>query len=126
MFQIYENKEEKPGCFMFFGRDGLEYLHQDWKKKRKAYYWAFKKFHGFFSWVLPHLIDEEAYEKKKDAAILALANEKDKIDKLALQRQKVVENARAKGLNFGEISSLLGIDEKTLRRWRKEWDIRRN
>ena len=129
LFQIYENAKEEAGNFMFFGRDGLEWLFQDWKVKRRANYWKFKKLHGHFVWLLPKLINEAAYEAKKDAAILALA-QKDKKnetkDKLSEQREKIYENLLSFGLKKVEIADMMGVDARTLRNWREEWEKGRN
>ena len=129
LFQIYENDKEEAGNFMFFGRDGLEWLFQDWRIKRRANYWKYKKLHGHFVWLLPKLISEEAYEAKKDAAILALA-QKDKKneekDKLSEQREKIYTNLTDSGFKKGEIAQIMGVEPRTLRNWREEWEKCRN
>jgi len=121
MFHIYENDNEEPGNFMFFGRDGLEILYNNWKTKRYAQYWKFKKFHGYFDWVLPWLIDEDKYEAMKDAAILSLAisgEEKPKKEsKKDIAITLVIEYLVRAGMKKKEIAKIMDIDVKSLRNW---------
>lgn len=127
MFYIYENDQEEPGNFMFFGRLGLEGLYNNWKSKRYAQYWTFKKLHGHFDWVLPKVIDENAYEAMKDKAILDLANSNDeeieKKDKLSEERMKIYEKLKAEGRKEGEIADFFGVYPSTVRDWRKKWSL---
>ena len=110
MFNIYEDKEEKPGNFMFYGRQKLEYLYQDWKKKGRANYWMYKKVHGHFAWVLPKLIDEEAYEKEKDKAITTLVNTtKEKVVTKKDIKMEVEAQMIARAKKHGLSDEILGI-----------------
>jgi len=127
MFHIYENNEEKPGNFMFFGQQKLEYLYNEWKKRGGAAYWKYKKLHGHFTWVLPKLINEEEYEKAKDDAIMKLVNEtKDKKGEssprhAAIEAQKkIARTLWIKHQNHRIVAELIGVDRKTIGNWVKE------
>jgi hypothetical protein len=123
MFYIYENDKEEPGCFMFFGRMGLEALYNNWKTKRYCKYWTFKKLHGYFTWVLPDLINEEEYEAMKDAAILALANtdkEKDeKVSKRDGTLGALIRMLQEMGVKNKNIAAKCPVEVDAIRKWGK-------
>ena len=128
LMHIYENDKEQPGNFMFISADYLSGLYINWKSKKYADYWKFKKLHGCFTFVIPQLIDEEAYEKDKDAAILKLAmgeEEDKKKGKWEVFENKVlmntVHNFKESGLSQKEIAIRMDISPKTLQKWGKEW-----
>ena len=74
MFHMFEDSNEKPGNFIIIGQQSIEELYNEWRSTRRANYWKFKKAPaGHFAWMLPHLIDEDAYEHEKDEAIKKLA-----------------------------------------------------
>ena len=129
MFHMYEDKEEKLGNFMFYGQEGLERLYENWKKKRYPQYWSFKKLHGHFTWVLPRLIDEEAYEKAKDEAIKKLVNEVHSVESpreiIYKTKREIAKKAWFIYKNLRKVSDLVGIDRKTAGIWKKEegWGV---
>lgn len=69
MIHVYSYQELKPGFFVYYNRKSKEYLYNNFRKQRARMYKKYYNFRGRFSWMLPQLIDEKAYEKKKDEAI---------------------------------------------------------
>jgi len=128
LMHIYENDKEQPGNFMFIAADYLSGLYINWKSRKYADYWKFKKLHGCFTWVLPQLINEKVYEAAKDAAILKLATDdepKEKAGRWAGKDALVIKNTyfnlKERGENTTNILKIMDIDRKTLARWNKEW-----
>jgi len=121
MFHIYENKEEVPGNFMFYGRDALEVLYINWKARKYAQYWKFKKVHGHFTYVIPQILDEDKYEAAKDKAIMDLANdkkeEKPKEDKRLLALINFYNHFRREGITNKKLCEIASVDDSTLRKW---------
>ena len=111
LFHIYENDKEQPGNFMFIGADSLVALYNYWRTSRRVKYWSFKKVHGCFTWVIPKLINEEAYEAAKDAAILKLATDTKEKPKNSIHKDNLIfliKNLQAKGWSLEEIGKMGG------------------
>ena len=109
LFHIYENDKEQPGNFMFIGADSLVALYNYWRTSRRVNYWSFKKVHGCFTWVLPKLINEEAYETAKDEAILKLANSTKEEKRMGCHQKNLIfgiKSLQAKGWSNKEIGLL--------------------
>lgn len=129
LFHIYENDKEQPGNFMFIAADYLSGLYINWKSRKYADYWKFKKLHGCFHFVIPKLIDEDKYEAAKDAAILKLAQGEEKEEKKGRWHDKDAKtilntyyNLKERGENIASICKIMDIDRKTLARWKEEWE----
>jgi len=125
LVHIYEDDYENEGNFVLIGRQGLESLYYDWKNKRYARYFQFKKGSpGHFPYIKPYAINNDLYEAKKDKAIAKLANQD--MDK---KKEKELEkrNARlrryiAKGFKNIEIAELEGVTSRTIREWVKDME----
>lgn len=129
MFQVYEDDTEKPGNFMFFGRDGLENLFGEWKKTNRPNYYKYSKFYGHFLWRLPYLINEEVYEKRKTAAIQALVDmKKEDTSKVNLKKDlrefKITNKFKELGLNQKDIAEVYGVSDRYIRELQSGRNIR--
>ena len=127
MFHVFENKDQVPGYFMLIGEQSLEDLFLDWRRTRRAWYSKYKKGSiGHFPWIMPDLIDYDAYDDKKDAAILALANstKEKKDDGLNKMKEReayaaALEYIKDLGGKFKVLEQRSPIHIDTIREWRK-------
>jgi len=82
LFHVYEDdKTEVPGNWIMVGESAKEKLYARWKKTRINdfyLYFSYKKFPvSHFTYRKPQLIDDVAYEAKKDVAIEGSIEDKD-------------------------------------------------
>jgi len=120
LIHIFENNQEEPGNFIIIGQQGLENLYDEWRKTGRANYFRHKKASpGSFSYRIRDILDYDAYDKAKDAAILKLAEVGEEVDSKTLKYYKqVMVNAKlfqSMGLNKKETAEKIGIGVKTLR-----------
>ena len=113
------------GHYMYLTRRGKYELNQLWSKRKiRAYGKCMKKYGGFGAYcpyVFSKILDEEAYEKKKDFAISNIGKKKlDDKDKLELHKIKnkigklTLEDIRTKT----NLAKFFGITQTSLNRWR--------
>lgn len=79
------------GSFCYFNKKKKEKLYHDWRKSKYRNYVKHFSFRGYFPEVLPLLIDENEYERKKDVAIMSIDKEDDKLDERSFRKNLVVQ-----------------------------------
>lgn len=116
---------DKYGHYIYLTRKGIKALNRIWEKKKlRPYASCAKKFGGFYSnvdvpFVIPQLMNENDYEKKKDKAISSIGQKKenpkrdDEYEQLKLKIGMFPADIRTK------IAPMLGISDRTLRNWAK-------
>ena len=125
LFHCYSPDLIKQGYFVYFKKEQKDFLYERMKdKKIKSYKngWCIRSTFvkkGF-------VIDEEAYEKKKDAAILSVFkddNVKQETD-VSKRLSKLIVSLKDEGKSAGEIAKLMGITSeavnKRIRRYNEE------
>lgn len=119
MLHVYARNENELGRFCYFKKKGKEFLYNGWRKNKARNYAKFKNFWGTFPNVLHKLIDEEAYELKKDKAIESICD--DEKNKVLLQTQKNYFKLKHKVANSfptqKEACDVLGIPKSTIQSW---------
>jgi len=70
LIHVYARNETDLGRFVYYNKKAKENLFYNWRKTKMRNYKKNLTFRGSFLEYLPKVIDEEAYEKKKDFAIL--------------------------------------------------------
>lgn len=75
MVHVYARQEKELGRFVYYNKKSKEYLYYNFRKKRERAYKKFKTFRGTFPNVMGELIDEDAYDRKKDRAIMSIAKD---------------------------------------------------
>lgn len=123
LVHVYSRDQITRGRFAYYNKFKLEKMYDYWKKTKDKGYRKFINFHGEFKETLPLLIDEDAYDKKKDKAILSIGadeNEPKKIQKLNKQLEEYrYLLATIPGLKNQVIANHIGISVRTLERWKK-------
>lgn len=110
LIHVYSRKQIEQGKYVYFNKIMKERLYYDWRKSRYRNYRKYYNFHGSFPNVFAKIFDEDAYDKKKDMAILSIDKEDDKLD----------ERSFRKNLSIGFLNraKLMGIDT-TQENWAK-------
>ena len=81
MIHMYSSDGLNVGRWAYFKNQSKEALYNYWRTTRRRAYKKFYDFRGKVSWKLPSIIDEKAYEKEKDKAILSIGgNKKETLD----------------------------------------------
>lgn len=97
LIHVYARHEKEIGRFVYYKKNSLDTLYEQWKKtKRKPDYKFNYDLRGSFPEALPKVLDEEAYDAKKDKEMLAILNvlgEKKNPwhDKYKLLKQKIAK-----------------------------------
>ena len=83
LIHVYMHNETSHGYFVYFNQRQKEKLWEDWKKTRVRGYKKWWNFHGRFVLFLEndrfkHVINPVEYDKKKDNAIMSIAQEPEK------------------------------------------------
>ncbi|KKL18056.1 hypothetical protein LCGC14_2479340 [marine sediment metagenome] len=76
MIHMYSSDGLNVGRWAYFKNQSKEALYNYWRTTRRRAYKKFYDFRGKVSWKLPKIIDEKAYEKEKDKAILSIGGDK--------------------------------------------------
>lgn len=122
-------KGDNYGHFIYLTRKGIRALNRTWEKNKLRPYARCSRYGGFFSninvpFVMNELIDEEAYEAKKDKAISEIGDKKKKDNPYKLKlddfKKKVVDFIKKSKLNREDAAEALGIHPRTLYKWGKE------
>ena len=118
LIHTYQRRNTEKGHFLYFMKSMKEALYQDWKKTRRRNYWKYKTLYGTFPEALAKIVDEEAYEKMKDEAIMSINDDKmsHKEEKL-IRLQYKISNIKCKSLR--EAEKLMDIPNQTLGLWRR-------
>ena len=131
MIHVYSRNQLVSGRFIYIKKKNLEYLWNEWIKRRRRNYikFASKRIRGSFPDVLnPHYkhnvlseFDVELYEKEKDHAISLIGDKKSEKNKYktALRiMKKVIGSLRPPIMTKKELAERLGIPPRTFERWK--------
>lgn len=86
MIHTYLRNGMQHGRFTYYSKAGKERLYYDWRKSKFRNYGKYYTFRGTFPAVLPLIIDEDKYEKKKDIAIMSIDKDDEKKDERSLRK----------------------------------------
>lgn len=112
------------GHFVYLTRRGIRSLNRAWEKnKMKPYARCAQKYGGFFCnvrvpYVMPDLIDEVEYERKKDKAISEIGSKKKTVNEDRFEEMKLKIGALPPEIRV-QIAPALGFTDRTLREWAK-------
>jgi len=70
LLHVYARNEIERGRFVYYGKSNKEKLFYNWRRTKQRNYKRYYDFRGSFLEYLPKVIDEAAYEAKKDDAIM--------------------------------------------------------
>lgn len=125
LIHVYARHETQIGRFTFYKKKGLDNLYEDWKKtRRKPPYNKYVSVRGTFGEALPLVVDESEYDKKKDIAILSIA---DRMRGKGRTKEKDEFNNLKKSLSLiktwpitsqKDLAARLGINYDTLLKWK--------
>lgn len=119
LVHIYSRDNLHKGYFCYYNKDRKEQLLQDWKRKRIKNYRKLYNFRSRFVLAMKKVFTPEqvdAYEDKKDEAILSITKteDKEKVNRFQIQRDKLIYLIKKKlDLNGREMQDLFdseGID----------------
>jgi len=124
LLHVYARGGTQLGRFAYFSKKNKEKLYYTYKNKKIRAYGKLANFRGSFSAVLPLIIDEGKYEKKKDDAILTIGKPKKKEvnkEKLVLcqLQSKLSKIYRRLGVKQKDVAKELDVSERTLQKWGK-------
>ena len=121
LIHMHTGKTKKDkGHYMYLTRRGKRMLFHLWKQKKIR---AYKKYasmrfgghYGYIPYILPELINIDAYDDKKDNAILGIGHKKTSKEHMQLVelRKKVADM----DIKREELAKKLGLSTRTLRNW---------
>lgn len=125
MIRVYTREGVSSGRrFIYYKKKDIHNLYGKWKSSHKLLYNKYKSFHGTLPpYLLPKIIDEDEYEKRKDAAIMEIGKEDDnkiKGNKKLLRIQLgIAKFIKEHDINQEELAKYLGINRATLSKWGK-------
>ena len=123
MIHVYSRNDIEAGRFVYIRKKSLEFLYNDYRRSKVRKYKRYASFRGTFSDVLAKIIDEVAYNKEKDAAILKIGTEQAKVTKTQEKIQALKYNIASIVEKFKlpakEIAEMFGVEENTLKTWLK-------
>lgn len=119
------------GHFVYLTRRGIKALNRAYEKnKMKPYARCAQKYGGFYCstripYVMPNLIDEVEYERKKDKAISEIGSKKENSsDKKRIEFEaKMYAFMKEKGISADEFAERAGISVRTVYRRAKEGGV---
>jgi hypothetical protein len=120
LVHVYSPDGIERGYFAYYKKDKKNQLFDDVKRKKNEYgYRKYMSFHGKFTrYDNKDIIDWEAYEKKKDEAIIKMfSNDADAVNDKIIRLKYFV--TQLKRYNLTELSEELGVPRPTLYDWRK-------
>lgn len=119
LVHIYARNETELGRFVYYRRNNLNFLYDRWKTSKKKEYRKHWSFRGTFPNALSKVIDEEAYDKKKDKAIMSIAKAKErKLSKYEINKLRALKNlGKLDRYTKKELALLLETTPRTLGRW---------
>jgi len=120
LIHVYSADNLERGRFTYYNDNKKDILFDNWKSKHKKTYKYGYNFHGKFSACLKHLIDEDAYEKKKDKAIEEIdKTEGRQPDQMKLKLQYAISLLPKKlGITARELKKHINIGADTLSNWK--------
>lgn len=107
------------GRFVYFREKKKEALYNVWKRSGIKAFNKWYSFRGSFPKSLPYILDEEAYEKKKDIAIAGImSDDKSSYNKEKIQldelKMKVAFLPEVMGISQKELAAFLDVAPRTL------------
>lgn len=125
MLRVYQNQRDGRYYYLYYKKKDLLALYDDWKTKKKRLYNKHKSFRGkLFGYVLPKIINEDAYEKAKDDAIMQIGakkqTEKDiNFKQITTLKYKLINVATQLNMPLNKLSQLIDVPPRTLSDWYK-------
>lgn len=123
LIHVYARKERELGRFAYFKKENKNRLYYEIKRTKRRDYRGFYNFHGSFPEVLSKIIDEKAYDKRKDEAIDKLVNEDGPLkvkDIFFLKIKYEMSQLPAKyGMSVVDLAASMKVDPNTIYEWRK-------
>lgn len=86
LIHVYLRNGIHHGRFVYFSKSAKEKLYYDWRKSRFRNYAKYYNLRGTFGEVLPLVIDEAEYDRKKDLAILSIDKDDDVKDERTIRK----------------------------------------
>ncbi|HEY0088234.1 MAG TPA: hypothetical protein VGB37_05285 [Candidatus Lokiarchaeia archaeon] len=129
MVHLYENQSQGRPYFAYIGKDFLENLYNDFRRKRERNYRKYSLFTSHFPDVLDpemsyNILDHfnlEEYEKRKDKAILSIGKKFKNPDKELKRKLANIKIERGKPImSQKELAKRLGIPLSTIKSWKEE------
>lgn len=117
LLHVYSPDEIKRGTFVYYRKASKEKLYNEWRKKKRRNYKGTYDFNGRFGIYLPRVIDEDAYEAKKDKAIMGLVGD-DEMSKKEIELIKL--KYRVSQLPFAskeKLAPYLKVNRATVFNW---------
>lgn len=96
LLHVYAKNEMKLGQWAYFNRKRKEKLYEDWRIRKKRNYKKHYMIKGIFKEVIPIVLDEDEYDKKKDEAIQKFGATKETKSKQQVQRDIMLKIVREK------------------------------
>lgn len=125
LLHVYSRDEITRGRFAYYRKQSKEKMYDYWRITKNNGYKRFPDYLGSFSKVLPLVIDEDEYEKRKDAAILSLGEkespESKQIAKIRGELQRIKYfYATIPDKTQKELAKHAGIGTTTLKSWKNK------
>lgn len=127
LVHVYMRNGIEHGRFVYFNERQKEKLYQDWRKKHIRNYKMLYNFRGSFPMTMGlGIVDEKAYEDKKDIAILSIEDGKDDkvLDHVKVKnRIKIgLQSCEELGLKLTQeqLGKLFGVSDRTIWQYNKE------
>jgi len=120
MIRVYSRDRVTRGTFVYYNKNSMDKLYEEYRRTKKIQYKKYSRypgcFHGMFTDNMDQVIDIEAYEKKKDAGIASILEDKKKeIDKKLITIQYKI--SKVKSLTKAQLAKEMGISYETLCHW---------
>ena len=122
LVHVYARHELELGRFCYFKKKSKELLYYDRIRSKARNYNKFMDFWGTFSNALPKLIDEDAYDKKKDKAIMSIGEDDTKVSKWKGRYDELCIKLGKCNIEKKVLSECLDIPINTLYDWAKKGD----
>jgi len=120
LIHVYSRKEIEAGRFVYIKKKAIEYLYHSYRSSKKRDYKRFTSFRGTFPDFIEGILDLDAYEKEKDAAILEVGSKKKSKDKIKHnQLKEIVGSLKTPIESRLDLAEKLGISIRTLQKWAK-------
>lgn len=88
LIHVYARNEVERGRFVYYSKLSKEKLFYNWRKTKQRRYKQYYDFRGSFLEYLPKVVDEDAYEAKKDEAIMNFNKREAKVHTAIIKKIK--------------------------------------
>lgn len=123
LIHVYARQNIHKGRFFYFTKRKKEMLNEVWKRKHIRMYMRYKSFGGTFPKAMEKIFTPEQlleYDKKKDRAILSIAQSPTKVDKNKEELEDLKYRlATIKGVNKTSLAEDIGVNRRTIGLWTK-------